>query len=280
MSVQYKNVIFEDVERIDVSGYSDEDFLDFFVETFRSWVRRTHGEEVKRFPMSYLVKRYLYDFRNDYGLDEGPSYGNTVSKMTRAGRELAEKGKIELPTLNRGILFTEKFKKTVDYFISQYNFPDFAHIILEETSPFNISMKIEVDFEPAMKYDGPVTDIQTFSREFKVFIPNYIGLEIGSPEHGNIKISDYGISFNGVNEWVKDFFNKKFKKEIKINQVVKDGLHMVKFIPHPSYIQGEVELTYRRYVSYNNERIIKEIITEYLRGQGYIVPDRLRVTNK
>ena len=50
MSVQYKNVIFEDVERIDVSGYSDEDFLDFFVETFRSWVRRTHGEEVKRFP--------------------------------------------------------------------------------------------------------------------------------------------------------------------------------------------------------------------------------------
>lgn len=280
MSTQHKNIIFEDFEPLDVSGYSDEDFLDFFVETFKTWVHRTHGEEVKRFPMSYLVKRYLDDFRNEYGLEERARYSNVVTQMTRAGRGLAEKGKIKLPTLNRGFLFTEKFKKSVDYFVSQYNFPDFVHIIFEEQTPFNVLMKINVDFVPLMKYDGPVGDIRSFGREFKTFITNFLGLEVGSPEHGNIRISDYGITYNGVDEWVKDFFNKKFKKEIKHNENVKNGIHSIRFIPHVRDLQGQIELTFKRYIGYGTERIIKDSITEYLKSHDYNVSDRLRVTNK
>jgi hypothetical protein len=42
---------------------------------------------------------------------------------------LAKKGIKKLPSLNKDFLFTEKFKKVIDHFVSSYNFPDFVNVV-------------------------------------------------------------------------------------------------------------------------------------------------------
>jgi hypothetical protein len=92
-------------EELDLSGYSDEDFIEVFVEYFRPWIRKTHGDEIGRYPMSLLVKKYLEEFNQDYGVDGYLGYGNMLGKMAKVGLALAQKGVKELPSLNKGFLF-------------------------------------------------------------------------------------------------------------------------------------------------------------------------------
>jgi hypothetical protein len=108
-------------EELDLSGYSDEDFIEVFVEYFRPWIKETHGDEVGMYPMSLLVKKYLDDFNNHYELYVGSAYGGILLRMAKSGMALAKKGIKKLPSLNKDFLFTEKFKKVIDHFVSSYN---------------------------------------------------------------------------------------------------------------------------------------------------------------
>ena len=186
MSTNYNTILNEE---LDLSGYSDEDFMEVFVEYFRPWIKKTHGDEVGKYPMSLLVKKYLEEFSQDYKLSVYIGYGNTLSKMAKVGMALAQEGVRELPSLNRGVLFTKKFKRSIDHFFSAYNFPDFVKLRFEENSPFNVYGYLEIEFEPAMKYEGNLDEIVKFGTEFVNFIKSYLGFEIGSTAHGKLNIN-------------------------------------------------------------------------------------------
>ena len=47
------------IEQVNLEGYTDEDFIEVFVNLFRPWVKSNHGDEVGQHPMSYLVKKYI-----------------------------------------------------------------------------------------------------------------------------------------------------------------------------------------------------------------------------
>ena len=175
-------------EELDLSGYSDEDFIEVFVEYFRPWIKETHGDEVGMYPMSLLVKKYLDDFNNHYELYVGSHYGGILLRMAKSGMALAKKGIKKLPSLNKDFLFTEKFKKVIDHFVSSYNFPDFVTLHLEEKTPFNIRAYLTMDFVPTMKYDGSFNKIIGFNQEFINLIKNYLGFEIGSTAHGKLNL--------------------------------------------------------------------------------------------
>ena len=179
------NILNED---LDLSGYSDEDFIEVFVEYFRPWIKKTHGDEVGMYPMSLLVKKYLDDFNNHYELYVGSAYGGILLRMAKSGMALAKKGIKKLPSLNKDFLFTEKFKKVIDHFVSSYNFPDFVKLHLEEKTPFNIRAYLTMDFVPTMKYDGSLNKISGFNQEFINLIKNYLGFEIGSTAHGKLNL--------------------------------------------------------------------------------------------
>ena len=121
------------VEEVNLSDYSDEDFLEVFVNLFRPWVKLNHGDEVSKHPMSFLVKKYLDEFVNDYGIEE-PKYASGITKITRVGREIVRNGKYNLPSLNSNTKFTERFKKPLDYFINTFNIPDYVKINFTEDS--------------------------------------------------------------------------------------------------------------------------------------------------
>ena len=267
-------------EELDLSGYSDEDFMEVFVEYFRPWIRKTHGDEVGKYPMSLLVKKYLEEFSQDYKLSVYLGYGNMLSKMAKVGMALAQEGVRELPSLNRGVLFTKKFKRSIDHFVSAYNFPDFVKLRFEENSPFNVYGYLEIEFEPAMKYEGKLSDIVNFGTEFVRFIKSYLGFEIGSTAHGKLNINMGTPRFVGQEEWIKNFFNKTFKKEIKKLPYTQSYLHSVKLeIQAYQGVYSKILLTFKRSASWTAENRIHEEIKGYLQGLGYNT-NNLRVEKK
>lgn len=267
MSLVYNNIIFES---IDITQYNDEDFIEVFVMEFRPWIRKNHGDEVGEYPMSLLVKKYINEFANEFGLSYNElRYGNTLNQMRLIGREIARKGIRQLPSLSKDFMFTEKFKKVIDYFISEYDLPDFVKIHLEETSPFRVRGWMEVDFEPAMKYYGNIKELHTFPKEFTNLVTSYLGFEVGSPVHGKIDFNfSNSVRFTGVEEWVKNVLNKKIKKEIKTLSS-RDSLHSMKFNANDSAIRGEILLVYTRNSWYSNQITFKEEFKKYLENLGY-----------
>jgi hypothetical protein len=276
MSLVYNNIIFES---IDITQYNDEDFIEVFVMEFRPWIRKNHGDEVGEYPMSLLVKKYINEFANEFGLSSNElRYGNTLNQMRLIGREIARKGIRQLPSLSKDFMFTEKFKKVIDYFISAYDLPDFVKIHLEETSPFRVRGWMEVDFESAMKYNGNIKELHTFPKEFTNLVTSYLGFEVGSPVHGKIDFNfSNSVRFTGVEEWVKNVLNKKIKKEIKTLSS-RDSLHSMKFNTNDSAIRGEILLVYTRNSWYSNQITFKEEFKKYLENLGYN-PMRLTVNN-
>ncbi len=267
MSLVYNNIIFES---IDVTQYNDEDFVEVFVMEFRPWIRKNHGDEVGEYPMSLLVKKYINEFAKEFGLSSNElRYGNTLNQMRLIGREIARKGIRQLPSLSKNFMFTEKFKKVIDYFISAYDLPDFVKIHLEETSPFRVRGWMEVDFESAMKYNGNIKELHTFPKEFTNLVTSYLGFEVGSPVHGKIDFNfSNSVRFTGVEEWVKNVLNKKIKKEIK-TLPSRDSLHSMKFNTNDSAIRGEILLVYTRNSWYSNQITFKEEFKKYLESLGY-----------
>ncbi len=267
MSLVYNNIVFES---IDVTQYNDEDFIEVFVMEFRPWIRKNHGDEVGEYPMSLLVKKYINEFAEEFGLSRNDlRYGNTLYQMRVIGREIARKGIIQLPSLSKDFMFTEKFKKAIDYFISAYDLPDFVKIHLEETSPFRVRGWMEVDFESAMKYNGNIKELHTFPKEFTNLVTSYLGFEVGSPIHGKIDFNfSNSVRFTGVEEWVKNVLNKKIKKEIK-TLPSRDSLHSMKFNTNDSAIRGEILLVYTRNSWYSNQITFKEEFKKYLENLGY-----------
>lgn len=266
-------------EEIDISGYSDEDFLEVFVTEFRIWIRRNHGDEVGEYPMSLLVKKYIKEFAEEYGLTEHDlRYSNTFTKMVVIGKKLVQTEIRTLPSLKKDIIFTERFKKIIDHFISNYNIPDFIKIHFQEDSPFVVRGWMTADFESAMKYYGSLNDVHKFSREFNNLITNYLGFELGSPAHGNL---DYyfesGFRLLGVDEWVKGVLNKKIKKEIK-TLPGKSALHSMKFNVNNSQLRGEIKLVYSQNYRYGYRDNFKDELKKYLKDLGYN-PDRLQVSD-
>jgi len=254
-------------EELDLSGYSDEDFIEVFVEYFRPWIKETHGDEVGMYPMSLLVKKYLEDFNNHYEIYVGSSYGGILLRMAKSGMALAKKGIKKLPSLNKDFLFTEKFKKVIDHFVSSYNFPDFVKLHLVENKPFNVEAYLTMDFVPTMKYHGSLNKVNEFNQEFINLIKNYLGFEIGSTAHGKLNLITGSVRFIGFENWVDSFFNKKFKKDIRELPKVKSYLHSVKVKSRDTTC--EILLTFRRYARWENEESVKSEIINYLEGLGY-----------
>jgi hypothetical protein len=265
-----ESIISTITEDVDISGYSDEDFLEVFVMEFRTWIKKNHGDEIGEYPMSLLVKKYIKEFGTEYEVsDYDIRYNNTLTQMTNIGRALVKKEVRKLPSLKKDIIFTKRFKKILDHFISKYDIPDFVKIHFKEDTPFVVRGWMTAEFEPAMKYDGSLDEIKQFSRELKHLITNYLGFEMGSPVHGNIDFFfQDGFTLLGVDEWVKNVLNKKIKKDIK-TWGNKSVLHSIKFNTNTSKLLGEIGLVYSA-SSWNSYReIFRDELKQYLKNLGY-----------
>jgi hypothetical protein len=257
------------VEQVNLSGYDEEDFVEVFVNLFRPWIKSKHGDEVSKYPMSYLAKKYFEEFTTDYNI-ESDRYGTTMKKIISVGREIVRNGAYQLPSLNSNKKFTERFKKPLLFLVDNLKLPDFINLKFDEEMPNKVRGEVIVDFPKMIKSsDGPKSPY-TISKKLLKSFEDYLGVEFGSPVHGKL---DFYLnttpSYIGLDEWIKKEFNKNIKKQIKELPLAERNISSLKFILSTNHLKGEIKIGWKRDSRYGEHHKIKEEVKNILKSMGY-----------
>jgi hypothetical protein len=266
------------VEQVNLSGYDEEDFVEVFVNLFRPWIKSKHGNEVSKYPMSYLAKKYFEEFTTDYNI-ESDRYGTTMKKIISAGREIVRKGVYQLPSLNTNTKFTERFKKPLLFLVDNLKLPDFINLEFDEETPNIVRGEVIVDFPKLIKSSNSPTSAYHISKKLQKQFEDYLGVEFGSPVHGKL---DFYLnptpSYIGLDEWIKKEFNKNIKKQIKELPLAERNISSLKFILNTNHFKGEIKIGWKRDARYGDHHKIKDEVRNILKSMGYNT-DILEVTS-
>lgn len=256
------------VESYNDDTYDDEDYVEVFFHYFRPWVRKNHGDEIGEYPLSYLVKKHVAEFAVDNGMNPDNvifSYRNNITNAINIGRSLVSQGKHKLPSLRSQEKFTEKYKKPLEFFISELNLPDFIKFELVEETPYKILAQFDVDWEGLIKYQGTEkVKPDAIVKELTQRITDFLGVEIGNPTYGQLSLK-LKKDYVGIDEWVKKTLNKEIKKKFRElpNSRI---LHAIKFETKSYELGGELKLSFKNWTGRND--FIKNA-KELLQSMGY-----------
>ena len=266
------------VEQVNLSGYDEEDFVEVFVNLFRPWIKSKHGDEVSKYPMSYLAKKYFEEFTTDYNI-ESDRYGTTMKKIISAGREIVRNGAYQLPSLNSNKKFTERFKKPLLFLVDNLKLPDFINLQFNEETPNRVRGEIVVDFPKMIKNSNGSKSPYRISQKLQKSFEDYLGVEFGSPVHGKL---DFYLNttptYVGLDEWIKKEFNKNIKKQIKELPLAERNISSLKFILNTNNIKGEIKIGWKRDARWGEHNKVKDEVRNILKSMGYN-PEVLEVTS-
>jgi hypothetical protein len=258
------------VESYSDDTYDDEDYVEVFLQYFRPWIRANHGDEVGEYPLSFLVKKYIAEFAEANGIrPEEAIYGyrNNLTNSANIGKRLVKMGKHKLPSLRSQEKFTERYKKPLEFFVTQLGLPEFIKLNFTEKTPFNVEVEFLIDWEGLIKHQGERTfHIDRIKKEIRDKIQGFLGVEFGNPVHGQLKLDFSRPLYIGVDEWVKNTLNKEIKKEIRKLPRASLMLHAIKFETHNPNIGGELKLSFK---SWNGRNEFIRTVKELLQSMGY-----------
>jgi hypothetical protein len=265
------------VESYSDDVYNDEDYVEVFFHYFRPWVKKNHGDEIGEYPLSYLVKKYVAEFATDNGMRPDNvifGYRNNITNAANIGKKLVQQGKHKLPSLRSQEKFTEKYKKPLEFFVSELNLPDFIKFELIEENPYNILVIFDVNWEGLIKYQGTEkVKPDAILKELTQRISDFLGIEIGNPTYGQLSLK-LKKDYVGIDEWIKKTLNKEIKKKFRElpNSRI---LHAIKFETKSYELGGDLKLSFKNWNGRND--FIKNA-KELLQSMGYNT-DILNVTS-
>ena len=260
------------IEQVNLEGYTDEDFIEVFVNLFRPWVKSKHGDEVGQHPMSYLVKKYIDEFITDIKLDVTDfRYESGLKKFVRIGREIVRGGIYQLSSLNTNTKFTERFKDPLLFLVSILNLPEFINIEFSEESPNKVRGQVIVDFPKMIRSNETSTSTYNISKKLQKYFEDYLGVEFGSPVHGKL---DFYLNttptYVGLDEWIKKEFNKNIKKQIKELPLAERNISSLKFILNTNHnLKAEIKIGWKRDARWGEHHKIKDEVRNVLKSMGY-----------
>ena len=256
------------VESYSDDVYNDEDYVEVFFHYFRPWVKKNHGDEIGEYPLSYLVKKYVAEFATDNGMHPDNvifGYRNNITNAANIGKKLVQQGKHKLPSLRSQEKFTEKYKKPLEFFVSELNLPDFIKFELIEENPYNILVIFDVNWEGLIKYQGTEkVKPDAVVKELTQRISDFLGIEIGNPTYGQLSLK-LKKDYVGIDEWIKKTLNKEIKKKFRElpNSRI---LHAIKFETKSYELGGELKLSFK---SWNGRNDFIKNAKELLQSMGY-----------
>ncbi len=261
-------VINKIVESYNNDSYDDSDYIEVFLNFFRPWVKEKHGDEISNYPLSYLVKKYISEFVQDFEIDPTSTilgYRDNIRNVAAVGKALVQKGKTKLASLQSKEKFTEKYKKQLDFLVKKLELPDFIKLDFVEETPYNVIGRIRVDWEKLIKYPTNKTfRANDISRELKNKIENFLGVELGNPTYGQLSLT-FNKAYVGVEDWVKKTLNKEIKKEIR-SLPRASILHAIKFETNGDKFGGELKLSFK---NWNGRNDFKKQVENLLQELGY-----------
>ena len=256
------------VESYSDDVYNDEDYVEVFFHYFRPWVKKNHGDEIGEYPLSYLVKKYVAEFATDNGMHPDNvifGYRNNITNAANIGKKLVQQGKHKLPSLRSQEKFTEKYKKPLEFFISELNLPDYIKFDLIEENPYNIWAIFDVNWEGLIKYQGTEKiKPDAVVKELTQRISDFLGIEIGNPTYGQLSLK-LKKDYVGIDEWIKKTLNKEIKKKFRElpNSRI---LHAIKFETKSYELGGELKLSFK---SWNGRNDFIRNAKDLLQSMGY-----------
>jgi hypothetical protein len=257
------------MEQVKLEDYEEEDFIEGFLITFRQWITEKLGDESKKYPLSYLLRKYGSDFEKDMGIE---TYGSSTSfshyRLLNSGKRLAEKEKYSLPSMNAGIKFTEKYSKLLSLFIERIELPDYVSISLDERVPNKVDVRFDVDFpKMIMSQEYKSLSSGNLLYSLKKYLENFGGVEFGNPNYGQVQMNGKKLNYVGLDEWVKNVLNKKLKKEIKLLSQYSKYIHSIRFDVDGG--RADMKIIFKDDFRWNLRKEVVVGIREYLTNLGY-----------
>lgn len=265
-------------QSVDLSNYEDEDFFDAYFILFRQWLSEKLGEDAKKYPTSFLLKKYGRKFEREIGidnpetLDDEPENDNLQYHFNRYQirtliKSLVDKGKYSLPRIEIEKKFTEKFAKALPSMVERLELPDYVSVEFKEEQPNKVLVKFNIDFPKMVKSTDSLgrsyLNANGLLTKLKSYLHNFLGVDFGNPLYGEVEMNTSDINYIGLDEWTKNVLNKKIKKDIKnlpeganiqrVNFEVRSGSATMKFVTR----------------SWRNREELRAQIKDYLKRNGY-----------
>lgn len=259
------------VESYNDEIYDEEDYVEAFLQYFRPWVRKNHGDEVGESPLSYLIKKHISEFAKDIGLDDYATeeWRSNISNASRVGNRIVSQGKHKLPSLRSQEKFTERFKKPLEFFLNELNIPDYIELNFFEDNPYNVRVEVIVDWLRLIKSkDEKAPNLNSIKTELEKRIKDFLGVDFGNPIHGQLRLNFGSPEYVGIDEWIKKDFNKEIKKKIKALPNATRIIHAIKFVEKGSknLIGGELQFSIKSWVGH---QVLIQNIKNMLQSMGY-----------
>lgn len=268
--------ITEDINK-DISRYDKGDWYELFISTFKNWITEKLGENVSKYPFSYLVNKYSKEFleklyENEPYVpsqivdDRGVNWWNAEAILT----PLVRKGKLTLKSLRPNEKFTEKYKRPFEKIIKKLDLPDFVTLEIAEHYPHEISISLIIGFEYWLLSNAPIAHVSLIQRKITNFITDYLGIEGDNPIYGGVHV-DVNRRFVGEESWVKNVLNKRIKTHIKTLPGA-DDIQRIHFTVDGD--SAELKIVPKGVRRLNSNQLTREI-KSYIESLGY---KRIRVT--
>jgi hypothetical protein len=259
------------IESIDLSHYRDEDFYELFYKNFRPWVEQKYGEEVSQYPVSYLVDEYLESFAKHYNVE---LRGMPMNKVKNLIQDLVTHGHFKLPSRRKEAKFTEKYEKGINRLINNLLLPDFYTVKLIEKEPYNVYFDLEIDFERFISSKLTKNELSVFSG-YKIFqnlhkyFEDFLGVQYGNPIHGKLRFGRQSTTYVGVDEWIKNTFNKVIKKKIK-ELPHSNTIHRISFVEINNTTNVvNIKIIFTRDSSWSRNQEVIKSVKELFNSLGY-----------
>ena len=237
-----------------LDNYDDFDFSDAFFTVFKQWLNDTHPEAPSKAPLSYYIKKYGSEFADTYGI-------SPRLIPNRSGMELVRTGVFTLGSMRPEVKFTEKYKKALPWLKDQFK-NDYTDIEIEEDEPYNLDVTIIYDIPQYLKTDDTVNRLRD-QHSFIKLLETYFGVEIGSPELGELKVNFRSIH-KDEETWIKKEF-AKLKKEIRVEF---PAIQRIMIKTNRNSQTPQVNF-YRDYSHPDYRKANKDNIKEFFQKKGY-----------
>lgn len=278
MSKNVSNIIRLIKEEIDISDYTNEDLIDVFLTVFKNWIKEKHGDDIIKYPVSYLLNKYEDDFLKELGLNKKDFSGSTSYRLSRIGRELVTRAMFayeSVPKTDKSWFDIPVNKRIWDTMISRLDIPPYMTVDVNELRPRYLKVAISADFVEMIKSKIPLKykTVDSLTGEIERFLKEYGGVQLGNPSHGKLQIVDGYYTMDGFYEWEKKEL-PLLKKELR------SAAKNVKSIKYEwdNYYGPTLKVTYnhRRSLGWTERYEDVKKMEEVLRSKGYFENIRVK----